>query len=52
MADKYYINDAITKPAIHHESFKALWETKWRKPVGPPGAPTLRRSTQTDKRVV
>lgn len=31
---KYYIKDAILKPAKHHESFKALWETKWKVPCG------------------
>ncbi|KAI9736226.1 MAG: hypothetical protein M1834_001112 [Cirrosporium novae-zelandiae] len=31
MADKYYIGSAIKTPAPHHESFKALWETKWKK---------------------
>ena len=31
-AEKYYIKDAITKPAVHHESYKALWETKWKGP--------------------
>lgn len=30
---KYYIKDAILKPAKHHESFKALWETKWKMPA-------------------
>lgn len=30
---KYYIKDAILKPAKHHESFKALWETKWKAPA-------------------
>lgn len=30
---KYYIKDAILKPAAHHASFKALWETKWKAPV-------------------
>ena len=33
MADKYYIKDNITKPAIHHESYKQLWESKWKTPV-------------------
>ena len=33
MADKYYIKENITKSAPHHESIKALWETKWKKPV-------------------
>lgn len=32
--EKYYIKDAITKPAIHHQSYEKLWETKWKKPVG------------------
>ncbi|OAP64647.1 hypothetical protein AYL99_00619 [Fonsecaea erecta] len=31
-AEKYYIKDAITKSAIHHESFQKLWETKWKGP--------------------
>lgn len=30
---KYFIKDAILKPAKHHESFKALWETKWKVPA-------------------
>lgn len=32
-AEKYYIKDALLKPAIHHESFQQLWETKWKKLV-------------------
>jgi hypothetical protein len=32
-AEKYYIKDAITKPAVHHESYQKLWETKWKGPV-------------------
>jgi hypothetical protein len=35
-SEKYYIKDAITKTAVHHKSFKALWETKWKGPVGNP----------------
>ncbi|KAJ9624594.1 uncharacterized protein PV06_06408 [Exophiala oligosperma] len=31
-AEKYYIKDAITKTAVHHESFEKLWETKWKAP--------------------
>ncbi|OAG41933.1 hypothetical protein AYO21_03936 [Fonsecaea monophora] len=31
-SEKYYIKDAISKPAIHHESFQQLWETKWKGP--------------------
>lgn len=31
--NKYYIKDAILKPAVHHESFKQLWETKWKGPA-------------------
>ncbi|RMZ79235.1 hypothetical protein DV737_g3496, partial [Chaetothyriales sp. CBS 132003] len=27
---KYYIKEAIKKPAVHHESYQALWETKWK----------------------
>ena len=29
----YIIGDKIKEKAPHHESFKALWETKWKKPV-------------------
>jgi hypothetical protein len=29
MADKYYIKDNIKKTAVHHNSFKDLWKTKW-----------------------
>ncbi|KAK0724290.1 yellowish-green 1-like protein [Lasiosphaeris hirsuta] len=31
-AQSYFIGDAILKPAIHHESFEQLWETKWKVP--------------------
>ena len=31
--NKYYIKDAILKTAAHHESYKALWETKWKMPA-------------------
>ncbi len=31
--EKYYIKDAIKKPAVHHESYQKLWETKWKAPV-------------------
>lgn len=31
--EKYAIGNAILKPAIHHESFEQLWETKWKAPV-------------------
>lgn len=30
---KYAIGHAIHEPAIHHESFEKLWETKWKAPV-------------------
>lgn len=31
---KFYIGaEALQKPAVHHQSFKHLWETKWKKPV-------------------
>ncbi|EON67920.1 hypothetical protein W97_07417 [Coniosporium apollinis CBS 100218] len=30
---QYFIQDAIKQTAPHHESFKALWETKWKKPA-------------------
>ena len=29
----YLIGDRINQPAKHHESIKALWETKWKFPV-------------------
>lgn len=29
----FYIGDRIYKLAPHHESIKALWETKWKFPV-------------------
>ncbi|ERF73162.1 hypothetical protein EPUS_03003 [Endocarpon pusillum Z07020] len=32
MANAYYIGEHIKKHAPHHESFKALWDTKWQKP--------------------
>jgi hypothetical protein len=31
--EKYAIGRAILEPAIHHESFAKLWETKWKAPV-------------------
>jgi len=31
--EKYSIGHAILEPAIHHESFEKLWETKWKAPV-------------------
>jgi len=34
MSDKYCIKDSIKKTAVHHESLKALWETKWKFPCG------------------
>jgi len=33
MADRYYIKDSITKTAIHHNSFKDLWKSKWAFPL-------------------
>jgi hypothetical protein len=33
MANAYYIGENIKKIAPHHESFKALWDTKWQKGV-------------------
>jgi hypothetical protein len=44
MASKYYIGDAITKTAVHHKSYKDLWESKWKGPVRntlPKDAPVL-----------
>ncbi|KAF2083758.1 alpha/beta-hydrolase [Saccharata proteae CBS 121410] len=29
----FFIQDNLKKPAPHHESFKQLWETKWKKPA-------------------
>ncbi|KAI8955331.1 alpha/beta-hydrolase [Xylaria longipes] len=28
--NKYFIQDKLAKPAAHHASFEALWETKWK----------------------
>ena len=30
---KFFIQDKLNTPAPHHESFKQLWETKWKQPV-------------------
>lgn len=30
---KFFIQDNLSKPAAHHESFAQLWETKWKKPA-------------------
>ncbi|KAK7931214.1 hypothetical protein PG985_001926 [Apiospora marii] len=27
---KFWIHDKLSTPAVHHQSFKALWETKWK----------------------
>lgn len=29
----YHIKDALLQPAVHHQSFQKLWETKWKAPV-------------------
>jgi hypothetical protein len=29
----FFIQDKLYGKAPHHESFKQLWETKWKKPV-------------------
>ncbi|KAI0174872.1 Alpha/Beta hydrolase protein [Pestalotiopsis sp. NC0098] len=29
---KFFIQDKLITPGLHHASFKALWETKWREP--------------------
>lgn len=31
--EKYTIGHAIIKPAVHHQSFEQLWESKWKAPV-------------------
>ena len=31
--NQFFIQSNIKKTAPHHESFKQLWETKWKKPV-------------------
>ncbi|KAK0713520.1 yellowish-green 1-like protein [Lasiosphaeria miniovina] len=28
----FYIEDALLRPAVHHQSFEKLWETKWKTP--------------------
>ena len=30
---KFFIQDNLSKPAAHHESFAQLWETKWKAPA-------------------
>ena len=30
---KFFIHDKLSTPAVHHNSFKDLWESKWKKPV-------------------
>ncbi|KAK7975815.1 hypothetical protein PG989_014278 [Apiospora arundinis] len=27
---KFWIHEKLSTPAVHHQSFKALWETKWK----------------------
>ena len=29
---KFFIQDKLKIPAVHHESFEKLWETKWKAP--------------------
>lgn len=31
---RFFIQDKLAEKAVHHESYKQLWETKWKKPVG------------------
>ena len=31
--EKYAIGKAILEPAVHHESFEKLWESKWKAPA-------------------
>lgn len=31
--NKFFIQEKLKAPAPHHASFKALWDTKWAKPV-------------------
>ena len=30
---RYFIHDKLTVTAPHHESFRQLWETKWKAPA-------------------
>ncbi|KAH7356350.1 Alpha/Beta hydrolase protein [Pyrenochaeta sp. MPI-SDFR-AT-0127] len=30
---QFFIQESLTTPARHHESFEQLWETKWKKPA-------------------
>lgn len=30
---KFFIQDNLKEAAVHHKSFKDLWETKWKQPV-------------------
>lgn len=32
---KFFIQEKLKTPAVHHESYKQLWETKWKQPVNP-----------------
>ena len=36
---KFWIHDKLSTPAVHHQSFKALWETKWKPLVNTPNLP-------------
>lgn len=29
---KFFIQDSLDTPAVHHESFEKLWQTKWQTP--------------------
>ena len=29
----FFVQDKLGTTALHHESFKQLWETKWKAPV-------------------
>ena len=31
--NKYFIQDQLKEKAVHHESYKQLWDTKWKMPV-------------------
>ena len=30
---RYFIQEKLKHPAVHHESYKQLWETKWKQLV-------------------
>ncbi|KAI0387321.1 yellowish-green 1-like protein [Hypomontagnella monticulosa] len=50
--NKYFIQERLGSTAEHHESFKALWETKWKQPCGMGVYPFMFGATQDFQPVV